>query len=111
MQLQKNFPKHKVQDNSTIKKLNDTIVSLKNELELLKIREKQYVFNGKSLTLFVSSTPKENYVLLLNEIYYLRKADGFYKLSISEEPYNFKKETDENVLIDLKEILYRKYGI
>lgn len=111
MQLQKNFPNHKVQDNSTIKKLNDTIVSLKNELELLKIREKQYVFNGKLLTLFVSLTPKENYVLLLNEIYYLRKADGFYKLSISEEPHNFKKETDNVVLNDLKEILYRKYGI
>jgi hypothetical protein len=111
MQLQKNFPNHKVQDNSTIKKLNDTIVSLKNELELLKIREKQYVFNGKSLTLFVSSTPKEDYVLFFNEVYYLKKADGFYKLSLSKEPQNYKKETDTAVLNDLKEILFRKYGI
>jgi hypothetical protein len=111
IQLQNKFPNHKIEDNSTIKKLNDTIVSLKNELKLLKIREKKYVFNGKSLTLFVSSTPKENYVLLINEIYYLRKADGFYKLLISEEPQNFKKETDNVVLNDLKEILFRKYGI
>ncbi len=111
IQLQKNFPNHKVQDNSTIKKLNDTIVSLKNEFELLKIREQQYVFNGKSLILFVSSTPKENYVLLFNEIYYLKKADGFYKLSVSQEPQNYMKETNSAVLNDLKEILFRKYGI
>jgi hypothetical protein len=111
IQLQKILPNHKVGNNSTIKKLNDTIVSLKNELELLKIREQQYVFNGKLLTLFVSSTPKEDYVLFFNEVYYLKKADGFYKLSLSKEPQNYKKETDTAVLNDLKEILFRKYGI
>ena len=111
IQLQKILPNHKVGDNSTIKKLNDTIVSLKNELKLLKIREQQYVFNGKLLTLFVSSTPKEDYVLFFNEVYYLKKADGFYKLSLSKEPQNYKKETDTAVLNDLKEILFRKYGI
>jgi hypothetical protein len=111
IQLQKILPNHKVGDNSTINKLNDTILSLNTELELLKIREKQYVFNGKLLTLFVSSTPKEDYVLFFNEIYYLKKADGFYKLSLSKEPQNYKKETDTAVLNDLKEILFRKYGI
>jgi hypothetical protein len=111
IQLQKILPNHKVGDNSTIKKLNDTIVSLKNELELLKIREQQYVFNGKLLNLFVSSTPKEDYVLFFNDVYYLKKADGFYKLSLSKEPQNYKKETDTAVLNDLKEILFRKYGI
>lgn len=111
IQLQKILPNHKVGDNSSIKKLNDTIVSLKNEKELLKIREQQYVFNGKLLTLFVSSTPKEDYVLFLNEVYYLKKSDGFYKLSLSKEPQNYKKETDTAVLNDLKEILFRKYGI
>jgi hypothetical protein len=111
IQLQKILPNHKVGDNSTIKKLNDTIVSLKNELELLKIREQQYVFNGKLLTLFVSSNPKEDYVLFFNEVYYLKKVDGFYKLSLSKEPQNYKKETDTAVLNNLKEILFRKYGI
>ena len=111
IQLQKILPNHKVEDNSTIKKLKDTIVTLKNELELLKIREQQYVFNGKLLTLFVSSTSKEDYVLLFNEIYYLKNINGFYKLSLSKEPQNYKKETDTAVLNDLKEILFRKYGI
>ena len=106
MQLQKNFPNHKDDKNPTIKKLNDTIVSLQKELQLLENREKQYVFNGKSLTLYLASTPKETHVLFYEDSYYLKKENSIYKLTVSEQPQNYSKETNEKVVSALDKILF-----
>lgn len=106
MQLQKNFPNHKDDKNPTIKKLNDTIVSLQKELQLLKNREKQYVFNGKSLTLYEASTPKETHVLFYEDNYYLKKRDSIYKLTVSEQRQNYSKETNVKIVSALDKILF-----
>lgn len=106
MQLQKNFPNQKDGDNPTIKKLNDTIVSLQKELQLLENREKQYVFNGKSLTLYLASTPKETHILFYEDSYYLKNGDVIYKLTVSEQPQNYSKETNLKVVSALGKILF-----
>ncbi len=106
MQLQKNFPNHKDDNNPTIKKLNDTIVSLQKELQLLENREKQYVFNGKYLTLYIASTLKETHVLFYEDNYYLKNGDSIYKLTVSEQPQNCTKETNLKIVSALDKILF-----
>ena len=106
MQLQKNFPNHKDDNNPTIKKLNDTIVSLQKELQLLENREKQYVFNGKSLTLYIASTLKETHVLFYEDNYYLKNGDSIYKLAVSRQPQNYSKETNLKIVSALDKILF-----
>ena len=106
VQLQKNFPNHKDDNNPTIKKLNDTIVSLQKELQLLENREKKYVFNGKSLILYLASNHKETHVLFYEDSYYLKNGDSIYKLTVSEEPQNYSKETNLKVVSALGKILF-----
>ena len=106
MQLQKNFPNNNDDNNPTIKKLNDTIVSLQKELQLLENREKQYVFNGKSLTLYLASIPKETHVLFYEDNYYLKNGVSIYKLTVSEQPQNYSKETNLKIVSALDKILF-----
>ena len=79
---------------------------MQNELKLLKEREQHYIFDGKVLTLYVSSPSKTNIVLLLEENYYLKKESNFYKLIISDKPQYYKKEMDRTVLAALDKILF-----
>lgn len=107
VQLEKEFALHKDGYASVEKELQNRIDSLKKELKTLKDRETKYTFDGKILTMYVLSVPKEeNRVLLYNDVYYLKKDNTFYQLTVSKQPQLYKKETDPNILEKLDEIVY-----
>lgn len=87
-----------------IKELESKINTLQNELALLKKREKQYVFDGKTLVAYVSNTHRENSILLYENSYYLKRDTDFYKLSVSISPQPFHKEKSLEVLSELDKV-------
>jgi hypothetical protein len=89
--------------------MNATILSLQEELALLKKREKQYTFDGKKLVLYVSSSAKENTIVLYKETYYLKKDADYFKLTLDEQPQLYKKESNTEVLSALDKIIF-DYG-
>jgi Skp family chaperone for outer membrane proteins len=105
IRLEKEFAPHKVDNEATEKELRDTIASLKKELKLLKERENRYVFDGKKLIIYVSTSSKIKNILLLEDQYYLYKDKSFYSLPISNQPKLFQKETDPSVLEALDRII------
>jgi hypothetical protein len=102
--LEKEFPENKVGKSSREKVLESKINLLQNELAILKEREKQYVFDGKALVLYVSNTAKENTIVLYEETYYLKKDADFYRLTIASQPQFYKKESNSEVLNKLDKI-------
>jgi hypothetical protein len=104
--LEKEFGKHQVGDSKIINELEKRINLLQNELNLLKEREKQYLFDGKVLTLYVLTSSLENRVLLYEDKYYLKKETVFYTLSVSKQPQPYKKVTDTALVTALDKILF-----
>ncbi|MCA6422442.1 MAG: hypothetical protein IM568_06455 [Flavobacterium sp.] len=103
--LEKEFSENKVGVNSKVKELETKKNSLEKELALLKEREKQYVFDGKALVLYVSNTAKENTIVLYEETYYLKKDADYFKLTIATAPQLYKKISDTNLINNLDNIL------
>lgn len=103
--LKKEFAVNKVSDTSISKELNSRIDRLHNELNLLNEREQKYLFDGKVLTLYVSTISKENRILAYNDNYYLAKETVFFSLTTSNKPQAYKKVTDTDLLTVLDEIL------
>lgn len=99
------FSENKVGDSPRVKALESKIRELQNEWALLKEREKEYVFDGKVLVLYVSTTPKENTIVLYDDTYYLKKDADFYQLIITKQPQLYKKIGDSNLADTLDEIL------
>jgi hypothetical protein len=85
--------------------IEKNIDSLQNELALLKEREKQYVFDGKSLVMYVSTAAKENTIVFYGDTYYLKKDSNYFKLTIAVQPQLYKKIGDSNLVNLLDEIL------
>ena len=85
--------------------IEKNIDSLQNELALLKEREKQYVFDGKSLVMYVSTAAKENTIVFYEDTYYLKKDSNYFKLTIAVQPQLYKKIGDSNLVNLLDEIL------
>ena len=102
--LEKEFPENKVGVRSRIKLLESKINSLQKELALLKEREKQYVFDGKALVLYVSIATKENIIVFYKDTYYLKRDADFYRLTIASQPQLYKKESNIEVLEKLDKI-------
>ena len=86
--------------------LKNRISSLQAELTQLNNREKQYVFDGKVLNLFVSSVQTKNQIIRFGDGFYLQSNAKFFKLTISKEPQTFLEETDPNVLKALDKIIF-----
>ena len=86
--------------------LNSRIVALQNELNFLKEREKQYLFDGRVLTIYVSKIATKNRILLFEDSYYLKGETAFYKLTISKKPETYQKINDNTLLSKLNEILF-----
>jgi hypothetical protein len=107
--LEKEFSENKVGINAKIKVLETKINSLENELTLLKKREKEYVFDGKALVLYVSNSTKENSIVFYEANYYLKRDADYFKLTIAEQPQLCKKETNTEVLSTLDKIIF-DYG-
>lgn len=106
MILGKELVAQKSVSGSKAKELESRISSLQYELNKMNEKEKQYIFDGQKLTLFISTPSKENRVLLYEDNYYLMKEKNFYRLSISKQPQFYKKETDSNVLKALDKIIF-----
>ena len=102
--LEKEFPENKVGVSSRFKALESKISSLEKELALLREREKQYIFDGKTLVLYVSTTAKENTIVLYEDTYYLKRDSDFYKLSVASQSQAYKKESNLDVLNKLNKI-------
>jgi hypothetical protein len=102
--LENEFADSKVGYDSRIKEVDSKILSLQKELTLLKNKEKQYVFDGKVLVLYVSAAAKDKSIILYEESYYLKKDAAFFKLSIASQPQFYKKEIDSVVLNELEKI-------
>lgn len=107
--LENEFSENKVVVGPRVKELETKISSLQNELALLKEREKQYVFDGKVLVLYVSTTAKENSILLYEDSYYLKRDADFYRLTVAVQPQLYKKERNSEVLSALDKIIF-DYG-
>lgn len=103
--LEKEFSENKVSVNSRVNELESKISSLQKEWALLKEREKQYVFDGKALVLYVSNTAKENTIVLYEDTYYLKKDADYFKLTIAKAPQLYKKISDTNLINNLDDIL------
>lgn len=99
--LENESESNKVSYGLKIKELGSKINSLQKELTLLKEREKQYVFDGKALVLYVSTAAKENSIILYDDIYYLKRDSDFYRLSVAEQSQNLIKLTDSVVTEEL----------
>ena len=102
--LENEFSENKVGVSSRVKALESKISELQNELALLKEREKQYVFDGKALVLYVSNFAKENSIVVFDDTYYLKKNAEFYRLTIASQPQAYKKESNKEVLEKLDKI-------
>lgn len=89
-----------------VKALESKINPLEEELALLKDRERKYVFDGKALVIYVSTTAKENTILLNQDTYYLKRDSNFYKLTISNQPQQYQKVNDIDLLRLLDKILF-----
>lgn len=103
--LEKEFSENKVGESSRIKELETKKNSLEKELAFLKAREKEFVFDGKELVLYVSKTPEENYIILYGDNYYLKRDSDFYKLIVAAQPQLYKKISDTNLINNLDDIL------
>jgi hypothetical protein len=103
--LENEFAENKVSVNSRINELESKISSLQKEWALLKEREKEYVFDGKSLILYVSTAANENYIILYGDNYYLKRNSDFYKLTVATAPQLYKKISDTNLISNLDDIL------
>ena len=103
--LEKEFSENKMGVNSRVKELETKKNSLEKELALLKEREKQYVFDGKALVLYVSNTAKENTIVFYDDNYYLKRDTDYFKLTVAEQPQLYKKISDTNLLNNLDVIL------
>jgi hypothetical protein len=103
--LENEFSDNKVGYEPIIKKMNATILSLQEELALLKEREKRYTFDGNKLVLYVSTSAKENTVVLYEATYYLKKDADYFKLTITKQPKLYKKISDTNLINNLDDIL------
>jgi len=107
--LENEFSENKVGVNARVRVLETKINSLQKELALLKEREKQYVFDGKALILYVSTTTKENSIVLYEATYYLKRDADYFKLTVAEQPQLYKKENNTELVSDLDKIIF-DYG-
>lgn len=107
--LENEFSENKVGDISRIKELETKINSLQKELALLKEREKQYVFDGKALVLYVSNTAKENTIVLYGDNFYLKRDANYFRLTVAQQPQLYKKISNTEVVSALDKIIF-DYG-
>ena len=107
--LENEFSENKVGDSSRIKELETKINSLQKEKALLKEREKQYVFDGKALVLYVSNTAKENTIVLYGNNFYLKRDANYFRLTVAQQPQLYKKISNTEVVSALDKIIF-DYG-
>ncbi len=107
--LENEFSENKVAKSSKVKELETKINSLQKELALLKEREKQYIFDGKALVLYVSTTAKENTIVLYGDNFYLKRDANYYRLTVALQPQLYKKVSNTEVVSALDKIIF-DYG-
>jgi hypothetical protein len=102
--LENELDENKSDVDPKIKALESKINTLQNELALLKAKEKQYVFDGTTLVIYVSTSSKENSIILYENNYFLKRDTDFYKLYVSNKHQAYHKETNLEVLSELDKL-------
>ena len=90
--------------NSEIKQI---IEDLENEINILKKRENQYIFNGKTLEVYVSNEINTFQILKLDGKFYLIKNNQPFILNGSLEPTPFTKVQDSLIKNQLDDLLFK----
>ena len=103
--LEKEFPHH-TGAGMRYKSIQDTINTLQKELASMKEKEKHYVFDGKELVVYVSTSSKGNAILFYEDSYYLKRDTSFFKLSIAKQPQLYTKETQPEILNNLNKMIF-----
>ncbi len=103
--LEKELTENKVGYGTVVKQIEFKIKALQNELALLKERDNHYIFDGKELVIYKSSTTKENSIVLYDKKYYLKQNSVYFLLSITNKPENFNKVSNIDVIDNLNEII------
>lgn len=103
--LEKELTENKVSYGQVVKEIQSKINALQNELALLKERENHYVFDGKELIIYNSSTAGENSIVLYDKKYYLKQNSVYFLLRITNKPENFNKLSNTDVIDNLNEII------
>ena len=103
--LEKELTENKVGDGSVLKEIESKIKALQNELANLKERDNKYIFDGKELVIYNSSTTKENSIVLYDKKYYLKQNSVYFLLRITNKPENFIKESNYDIIDMLNEII------
>ncbi len=103
--LEKEFPHH-TGAGMRYKSILDTIITLQKELASLKEREKHYVFDGKELVVYVSTSSKGNAILFYEDSYYLKRDTGFFRLTIAKQPQLYTQETQPEILNNLNKMIF-----
>jgi hypothetical protein len=103
--LQNEFSVNKIGYSPNIKKLEFFIKRLQQQLALLKESEKEYFFDGKALLLNVSTSAKQNFIVLYEDNYYLKRDSYFYKLTVNTQPQHYIKISDAMLINNLDDIL------
>jgi hypothetical protein len=104
--LEKEFPENKQSVRPRVQLLESKISTLQNELAVLKEREKQYLFNGKVLTLYVSDSIKDKVIFLYEDQFYLKEKTVFYKLTLAKQPQFYIVENNLEIINALEKIEY-----
>ena len=92
------------QNNQVENELLKRIAILKSELKTLQGKHNQYIFDGKSLTVFNTKQTKELSVLILENNYYLKIENTYYTLTISNRLQKFIKITDDSIIDQLSNL-------
>jgi ribosomal protein S17E/ribosomal protein S13 len=104
--LEKEFPENKQSVRPRVQLVESKISTLQNELAVLKEREKQYLFNGKVLTLYVSDSIKDKVIFLYEDQFYLKEKTVFYKLTLAKQPQFYIVENNLEIINALEKIEY-----
>lgn len=103
--LENEFAVNKIGYSPNIKKLEFYIKRLQKQLVLLKESEKEYFFDGNALLLNVSKSAKQNFIVLYEDNYYLKRDSDFYKLTVTTQPQHYIKISDAMLINNLDDIL------
>lgn len=103
--LQNEFSVNKIGYSPNIKKLEFFIKRLQQQKAFLIESEKEYFFDGKALLLNVSTSVKQNFIVLYEDNYYLKRDSDFYKLTVNTQPQHYIKISDAMLINNLDDIL------
>ena len=96
----------KNQNRKTQKKIEKKTEQLKIELQQLKNKEKQYIFENKTLNVFSTSKENNYNIIECDGIFYLIKNRNLYQLMPTKIPVSYKTVKDSLIINQIDDILF-----